>query len=247
MLVIAGVLGCGSAATPVAAPGIENKPVVDPVVPVATSPARGLQFKVVDNDTPYMRKLHDHAAAADPIAAAAGISAHKDFWGDSSEQIHVDHYLTASDREGTTGRATLERYVSALATKQSAFKLPADHELGFELTAPGTWRTYYLFKAVELDGTAVRDAKVFIDPDSNRPVVLLELTKAGGETFATLTTRIVGKKLATLLGGTIKSAPIIEAPITEGRAKIQMGGSDLTAMEREAAALVDVLVAQPKP
>src|SRR5204863_9601880 len=79
------------------------------------------------------------------------------------------------------------------------------------------------------------------DPNTSRPIVMLDFTRAGGQKFADVTERIVGKKLATILDGTIKSAPIINGPIRGGKASITMGGSDAAQQQRDSDELVNVL------
>jgi hypothetical protein len=58
---------------------------------------------------------------------------------------------------------------------------------------------------------------------------------------------VAGRKLATLLDGNIKSAPIINGPIRGGRASITMGGGDQSHMERERSELVAVIGAGAMP
>src|SRR5258708_22846510 len=52
---------------------------------------------------------------------------------------------------------------------------------------------------------------------------------------------MVGHKLATILGGVVKSAPVINEPIRGGRASIHMGASDVASQEHERDVLVEVL------
>src|SRR5262249_27305361 len=79
------------------------------------------------------------------------------------------------------------------------------------------------------------------DANTGRPVVLLDFTREGGEQFGEITSRIAGGKLATMVGGEVKSAPVVNGPVRGGRVQITMGGGDLDKQEREASALVGVL------
>ena len=54
-------------------------------------------------------------------------------------------------------------------------------------------------RAVELTGTGISDAMGSYDPNTNRPIVLLDFNRHGSRVFGDLTARIVGKKLATIL------------------------------------------------
>jgi preprotein translocase subunit SecD len=156
-----------------------------------------------------------------------------------------------------TGRQAIERYLfgdkeleaKGLVETDPSFKVPDDHQIGFEPVEaePGAkerrtyWRTYYLDRAVRLTGSGISDAKPSNDPNTGRPVVLLDFNRYGGRLFGDLTSQIVGKKLATILDDKVKSAPIINGAIRGGRASITMGGSDVVRQEREREELVNVL------
>ncbi len=166
-----------------------------------------------------------------------------------------------------TGREIIERYVGipidrsdktfadkclgykGLAQKDPSFTVPDDHQLGFELVEPqpdakdqrSFWRTYYLERTVRLTGSSISNAFGSYDPNTNRPVVLLDFNRYGGKVFGDVTSEIVGMKFATILDDKVKSAPIINTAITGGRAQITMGGSDPTHQEKERDDLVAVL------
>jgi preprotein translocase subunit SecD len=156
-----------------------------------------------------------------------------------------------------TGRQAIERYlfgdklleVKGLIATDPSFKVPDDHQLGFEPAEPDAmsnerrtyWRTYYLDRAVRLTGTSIANAAPSNDPNTGRPIVLLDFNRYGGRIFGDLTSAIVGQKLATILDDKVKSAPIINGPIRGGRAAITMGGNDVLRQEREREELVNVL------
>ena len=240
-----------------------------------------LEFKVVDNDSPYMKKVFAHVgnerdgAATDPRAIAAEIRVEVDQWrADDAYERETDYYLIANDREEqlepdraraigcmgrpadggkiscrVTARRAIERYIEELGMTDASFKLPDDRELGFERVEPPPdakdrrpyWRSYYLDRAPRLTGRAVSNAQGIFDPNTNRPMVLLDFNRQGTRVFAELTAQIVGKKLATILDGRIHSAPIVNGPIRGGRASITMGGGDPARQEAERDELVTVL------
>lgn len=147
------------------------------------------------------------------------------------------------------GWRVIERYLAQLVAQDPSFKLPDDRQLGYELNEPQPeakdprpfWRSYYLDRAVRLTGTAIQDAMGSYDPNTNRPIVLLDFNTYGSRAFGDLTAEIVGKKLATILDDKVKSAPIINGAIRGGRASITMGGSDPRRQEMERDELVNVL------
>jgi preprotein translocase subunit SecD len=156
-----------------------------------------------------------------------------------------------------TGRQALERYLfgdkllgyKGLIETDPSFKLPDDHQIGFEPVEPDPtakdqrtyWRSYYLDRAVRLTGSAIANAQGSNDPNTGRPVVLLDFNRYGSRVFGEITSQIVGKKLANVLDDKIVSAPYINGPIRGGRASITMGGSDVTRQEHERERLVNAL------
>ncbi|MEO8702690.1 MAG: hypothetical protein ABI867_21780 [Kofleriaceae bacterium] len=201
-----------------------------------------LEFKIVDDNSEQMKHVFAHVGFADkptdPVAVAAGIHAEVDAWPTESGERHIDYYLLGPDR------AKLVAYLEQLGT---SFTLPADRQYGFELVPPlrpgepALWRTYYLERIAQLTGAQVTKAELVQDPNTDQPTVLLDFNRAGAERFGELTGRIVGKKLAIVLDGTVSSAPIINGPIRGGRASIAMGGSDRAKQRRDAVELTAIL------
>jgi len=207
----------------------------------------GLQFQVVDADAPIMRRAFERANS-DRRATELGVHAEIDGWMDEDGRQHNDYYLWADDR------AVLEAYVAE--SLGSPLAGAPDREILLERverdgpTAGHTgpyWRSYLVDRAVPLDGSSVASVTKAYDPQTGRVVILLDFDRDGGERFGELTARIVGQKLATVLGGVIKSAPIINSPIRGGRASIAMGGSDPQRQEADADDLLVVLRGGPLP
>lgn len=147
-----------------------------------------------------------------------------------------------------TGRVVLEEYLESLAAIDNQFQLDDDHQFGFELIKPENtserneyWRTYYLYRAVELGGSMVSKASVGFNPTSNRPEVLVDFTRLGGRRFGELTGKNVGRKMAIILDAKVNSAPTIQTKIDGGRSSITMGGGTRAYQQSEAEDLVNVL------
>ncbi len=179
-------------------------------------------------------------------------------WAKEHGCLNRESVVTDGKTEcNVTGRQIIERYVfgdkilgyEGLAQKDPTFKVPDDRQLGFELIDPQPgapdqrtfWRTYFLERAVRLTGSAISDAVGAYDPNTNRPIVLLDFNRYGGRVFGDVTAQIVGMKFATILDDKVKSAPIINQAIRGGRASITMGGSDPRVQEQERDDLVAVL------
>ncbi len=157
--------------------------------------------------------------------------------------IHTDYYLRAR---------TKEELVAAFSKARAlGWGLPAGAHIGYErndLEKKGTiWRSFVLADEVGFDGEGVANAVGTYDPNTNRPVVEVEMTRAAAERFGDLTARIVGKKLAICSGDEVRSAPIINSAIRGGRAQITMGGEDPARQERDRDVLVKVLKAGSLP
>lgn len=72
---------------------------------------------------------------------------------------------------------------------------------------------------VVLTGKDLKDARAQVS-QGNQAVVSLEFTDEGGDKFADLTARNVGRKIAIELDGDILTAPVVQEAITGGRAQI---------------------------
>ncbi|MCE9571514.1 MAG: hypothetical protein K8W52_00010 [Deltaproteobacteria bacterium] len=204
-----------------------------------------LEFVVVDDGAAFMRSVFQRVGdgaggeATDPDARAAGIRGAVDTWRGPAGDDHTDLYLRGPDRPG------LERYVAQLADRDPALALPADRRLGLEhvVEAPGQrpiWRTYLLERTPALTGASVATAEAVTNPDTRESTVMVEFDRTGAQTFADLTARIVGRRLAIVLDGSIKSAPVVMSSIRGGRVQITMGG-EATVQAREAKELAPVL------
>ncbi len=71
-----------------------------------------------------------------------------------------------------------------------------------------------------MTGDAVKTAHVRIGGTYNEPYVALELTDRGARLFAKITEENVGKRLAIVLDGVVRSAPVIREKIGGGHAQI---------------------------
>ena len=179
-------------------------------------------------------------------------------WAKKHGCLKVDSVIEGGKtRCKVTGRQAIERYLfgdkdlgeQGLIKTDPTFAIPDDHQIGFEAEEPDPaaedrrtfWRTYYLDRAVRLTGSAISNAAPNNDPNTGRPLVLLDFNRFGSRVFGDLTSQIVGKKLATILDDRVRRAPQINGPIRGGRASITMGGSDVLRQEREREELVNVL------
>lgn len=76
------------------------------------------------------------------------------------------------------------------------------------------------FQPTGLNGRHLKRAQVVFDPQTYQPQVSLELNEEGTKLFAEITRRNFGKFVAIYLDGSIISAPVVQAEITDGKAVI---------------------------
>lgn len=141
--------------------------------------------------------------------------------------VHVDYYFTAPTRE-------------ELVRKVDSIPLAAGTKFAFEQTDKG-WRSYVVRDEVELDGWSVANAQAHFDQYTGMPVVLVDFDREGARRFGDLTSRILGNKLAIMVRGDVKSAPVIMGAIRGGRASITMGAGDHETILREQQDLIELL------
>ena len=114
--------------------------------------------------------------------------------------------------------------------------LPDGHVLAFQRNsaesggAGNNMLPFVLESNSDLDGEALQDARVQVDPQQNRPYVSLEFKSAGARIFERLTGDNVGRRMAIVLDGNVYSAPNINERIGGGRAQITLGAVPLTGL-----------------
>ncbi len=90
---------------------------------------------------------------------------------------------------------------------------------------------YLVKKKPELTGKYIRNAMVSRNPVNNTPEIDFTLNSQGAEIFAQVTEENVGRYLAIVLDGELRSAPVIRGPIPGGRVQITGGFTPEEAQE----------------
>jgi SecD/SecF fusion protein len=116
-----------------------------------------------------------------------------------------------------------DRFDRAEVNKALAGKIPADDEVYYELRRdPDTHREtkipLLLRKKVLLTGDRVENAVV--RPEGAEIAVIVHFNTEGAQEFARITRENVKKRLAIILDNVVRSAPVIQEPITGGVARI---------------------------
>lgn len=123
-------------------------------------------------------------------------------------------------------------------------QIPAGTEIAFERIQNQNV-PYLLFSKVEISGDDLQDAHVGYDQQNMRPIVQFQMNPRGALTFAEVTQRNVGKRMAIVLDGIVHSAPVINEKIPGGSGQITLGGGQ--DVMKEAADLAIVLRAGALP
>lgn len=202
----------------------------------------GLVMKEVVDGTSYAADIATRAGISTESHALDGpedVALETDYWRpEDGGAAHTDNYLQAGSA------AAMQRTIDAAFANGAT--LPEGTEIAFEWIEAyqdmrPRVRTYLVSTTVEIDGSMIASAMKSSEPYMNRPVVLLDFNRAGAEKFCELTRRMMGDKLATILGGRVVSAPIINGAICGGRASVSMGGTDARKQDAEAEALAGAL------
>jgi preprotein translocase subunit SecD len=216
---LAVVVACG--APPDAS---DHAPIAAHVEPAPWHSRPALYIKVVDDTPTYMQQLFEQAPADRPI----DVTTETDRYRTAAGRDVDDLYLAAPEPE---------RIAEYLAS-DPALAVPRDRELAFGRIADGRWRMFLLVPTVELDASAIAHAEATLDASSHVPAVMLDLTPAGAQRLAELTTRALDHRIAVEVDGTVVSAPWVRTPITGGRVEVTFAGDNAGAAAR---ALADAL------
>jgi hypothetical protein len=207
----------------------------------------GLEFREVIEDPRLTNVPHETIDHEDFVAP--GVRMGLDQWRPpNGDGYHAYSYLIADSP------AQLSAAFAQLASR--GWSQPAHTIIAFERIEPWPgdkvqrmqWRSYLLGDEVLLDGDAVASAAASTAPNTGYPIVQVELDRDGAARFAEITARLVGRKHAIVVGGEVRSAPIVNDAIRDGRVWISMGaGADVLRQEHRAAALARSLMAPTLP
>lgn len=179
-----------------------------------------IQAKGKDNIIIQLPGLADPARAREILAQTAQL----DF------KMVDDQAMSQLDLQKLVDAATKE-LGSTVKTDQLNYhlrdKIPAGHEILFEgKTDPTTNETqktpYLLITGERISGDLLDDARI-TSGEFGQPTVSVQFNPEGTRQFDELTKRNVGKRLAIILDGEVKSAPVLNSHIPDGRAQITLG------------------------
>ena len=141
------------------------------------------------------------------------------------EGVNIDQLVANAVESGQWSGKWQERDEVRELNRVLAGSLPANTAIYFERlvdnqTGLESSRPILLETKVLMTGDMVKNAQVRIGGTFNEPYVSLDFTSRGGKVFATLTEKNVGRRMAIVLDGVVKSAPVIRERILGGSAQI---------------------------
>ncbi len=237
-------------------------------VRLKTSEVDFIRQHAVDQSLEIIRNRIDQFGVAEPVIIRQGtneiviqlpgVKDRKRAMGLIGQTAQLEFKLVA-DEAGIDPAALIAEAVKAGRLKADADRrqinlalqnqLPQGTEIAYEKRKDSKTgqerKTPLLLKnQVLMTGEMVKNAQVRIGGNFNEPYVGLDLTGRGGKIFGTITENNVGKRLAIVLDGTIRSAPSIRERILGGSAQIT---GDFTHEEATDLAIVLRVGALPAP
>ncbi len=142
-----------------------------------------------------------------------------------TEGVNIDQLIAQAAESGQWSGKWAERDEIATLNRLLSNSLPTNTSIFFEKitdkqTGIESSRPILLENKVLMTGDMVKNAQVRIGGSFNEPYVSIDMTSRGGKTFATLTENNVGRRMAIVLDGVVKSAPVIREKILGGSAQI---------------------------
>ena len=89
-----------------------------------------------------------------------------------------------------------------------------------DVEIPEEYLAQFFYKNTELGGKQLERADVIFDPNTNEAEVQLQFNSEGKDLFGEITKRNVGKKVGIYLDNVPISVPVVNEPITDGKAVI---------------------------
>ncbi len=203
-----------------------------------------LEFKIVDDENTFMKKVGDKVPKDSPIEVRTD-------GYDGKKKGRVSYtYLQSKDKKA------LDLFIENLP--KMGLKVPKTHQIlyGEEQAKDDKgknlpnkiWITYFMVRRAELTGDYISDAEVQWDERTSRPEVSLTFDHNGARVFERLSGDNIGRRMAIILDNKVNSAPVLQSRIGGGRARITLGGfKDRIALQNEAKDMVNVLRAGALP
>lgn len=166
-----------------------------------------LEFKLVDDGNNFIETLADRLPE--------GITIQYEDLQDEKGRIVHSPFL----RSGSLTK--LSKFVESIKDEIPEGDEILIEEIYHPETGSRSYRTYLLKAETLLKGDTIDDARVRFDTQFGQPYVTLTFNSIGAKIFEEITGKNVGRRLAIILDGRVKSAPRIKTRIPGGKAIIE--------------------------
>ncbi|MEM1025353.1 MAG: protein translocase subunit SecD [Myxococcota bacterium] len=194
-----------------------------------------LEFKVVDDSNDYFQRIGEAPDRPE------GVQLQFDQWQGPGGQLIRRPYLESPDRD------VLQRFLDVHEAEKPSDRVVGLQEVPADERTPAVYRTWLLERRTPLTGDTLANAFVAFDSEKNQYYVAMKFDPKGAIVFERLTTENTKRKMAIVLDDIVDSAPVIQGPIPNGNASINLGGRSQQEMLDEAKALTIVLKAGALP
>lgn len=166
-----------------------------------------LEFKLVDDENRFLETLADKLPE--------GVTLQYEDVRDRTGRVISVPFL----RSGSLTK--LSKFVESIKDQIPEGNEILIEEIYHSETGTRTYRTYLLKAETLLKGDTIDDARVRFDTQFGQPYVSLSFNSSGAKIFEEITGQNVGRRLAIILDGRVKSAPVIKTRIPGGKAVIE--------------------------
>jgi preprotein translocase subunit SecD len=156
-------------------------------------------------------------------AAREVIARRVDLYGISESVIQTaqkdDQYRLIVELPGVFDANQALSLVGQTALLEFKLQNQLDESVLLEATAsPQIWLNSFV--STGLTGASLQRAQAQLDPQTSKPIIVLEMNESGRELFAAITKENVDQVLAVFIDGMPIMTPVISSPILDGRAVI---------------------------
>lgn len=149
-----------------------------------------------------------------------------------------------------SGQISYKQYIKRL-NKDLRSKIPKNNIIVFEKAPSATQMKagkipFLVDMTQSVQGSNLEDASVSFEQEFNKPVVSFKFQPEGRRLFGNLTGENIGKRLAVILDGVLKSAPVVQSKIQD-QGQISLGQGNYDDLLEEANMIASTLRAGALP
>lgn len=188
-----------------------------------------LTFHVVEDDHTDATTVYNQMKKDLPKGVEAQFTSYNRP-ADAKQALGYDRFFISNDKRSLDKwvKKWNKKLLTGFAKRQYARQymlMLGQYDTGQKNKADMPWRTYFLWREASITGEMLEEARPQLDPQTNTPEVGLKFNLVGADKFKYMTGRHVGHRFAVVLEGKVNTAPVIQAEIGGGSARITLGGT----------------------